>query len=300
MPIKAIGQDYFDRDDCPIHAVRVSGDDGDGPSHPHDLTGIEHDHDFNELVIVTAGRATHHLGGQTYPVCAGDTYLLHSSDRHRFADRDRLELLNVMYDPGRLDLPVDELRSIPGFNVLFVLEPMYRRRHKFQSRLFLPPLALQATCRLAGEVLDEVTRRGPGFRAAARVKLIELMIHLARQYDGTRSTESGALLRLGSLMGALEDGFDQPWTLAEMAEMASMSPSNLVRVFRRATGQTPMDYLIQLRLRRATRLLETSDLSVTQIAHQVGFNDSNYFSRQFSKCLGVPPRRHRETHVGAM
>ena len=77
MPVQAIDRHYFDPVDCPVAVVDVDGADAAGlPSHPQDLTEVEHDHDFNELVVVTGGRAMHHLGGYTVPVAAGDVYLL--------------------------------------------------------------------------------------------------------------------------------------------------------------------------------------------------------------------------------
>lgn len=304
MAIKAVARHYFDPSACPVTAVEVapgaSGDTdehvggGFSGAHPHDLTGIEHDHDFDELVIVTAGRATHHLPGYTVPVAAGDVYLLQSGDRHYFSDRQGLGLLNVMYDPALLDLPADELRQIPGFNALFLFEPVYRRRHRFQSRLYLSPSQMTDTLRLAHAIRDEVAQRGPGYAVAAKTKLLELMIYLARQYDQTPTTEGRSLLRLGTLIGAMEQSFDEPWTLAQMAKKVHMSPSNLVRVFRKATGLTPMRYLIRLRARHAGRLLVETDLTITQIAQRCGFDDPNYFSRQFRQCLGVTPSQHRK------
>lgn len=302
MAIKAVGRHYFDPQACPVAAVRVAASNSIEErhdvigSHPFDLTEVEHDHDFNELVIVTAGRATHHLKGYAYPIALGDVFLLQSEDRHYFSGRDGLELLNVMYDPDLLDLPVDELRQIPGFNALFLFEPMYRRRHRFESRLHLPPVELQTTTRLAVAILEEVEGQSPGYAIAAKTKLFELMIFLSRQYDRTQTTEGQSLLRLGSVIGELEKSYDQPWTVEEMAAAAHLSPSHLVRVFRKATGQTPLNYLIQLRIRQAVRLLEDTDLNITQIAHQVGFTDSNYFARQFRQCMDAAPTQYRKAH----
>lgn len=303
MPAKAVARHYFDPSACPVTAVEVSQDTQTGPSgapNPHDLTGIEHDHDFNELVIVTAGRATHHLADYHVPVAAGDVYLLQSRDRHYFSDREGLSLLNVMYDPATIDLPDEELRQIPGFNALFLFEPVYRRRHRFQSRLFLSPSQMRDTLRLAQAIRDEVAQRAPGYAVAAKTKLLELMIYLARQYDKTSTTEGQSLLRLGTLIGAMEQSYTQPWTLEQMAQKAHMSPSNLVRVFRKATGLTPMRYLIRLRARHAGRLLVETDLTITQIAQNCGYDDPNYFSRQFRQCLGATPSQYRKAQINEL
>ena len=67
-----------------------------------------------------------------------------------------------------------------------------------------------------------------------------------------------------------------------------------MRVFRKATGQTPIEYLVRLRIQKSTELLRNTDFSITEIALQVGFNDSNYFTRQFRNSLGESPRSYRQ------
>jgi AraC family L-rhamnose operon transcriptional activator RhaR/AraC family L-rhamnose operon regulatory protein RhaS len=68
-----------------------------------------------------------------------------------------------------------------------------------------------------------------------------------------------------------------------------------MRTFAKATRLPPFEYLIQLRLQNAMRLLRNSRLTVSQIAFEVGFNDSNYFTRQFSKRKGVSPLAYRKS-----
>ena len=72
-----------------------------------------------------------------------------------------------------------------------------------------------------------------------------------------------------------------------------MSRSNLMRVFRAATGQSPIEYLLRLRIQKAMALLRNTDLTITEIAMEVGFNDSNYFTRQFKRVQGSSPTRFR-------
>ncbi|MBT3191025.1 MAG: helix-turn-helix transcriptional regulator, partial [Verrucomicrobia bacterium] len=72
-----------------------------------------------------------------------------------------------------------------------------------------------------------------------------------------------------------------------------MSESSLLRAFKQATARAPTQYLLELRLRRARHLLRYTRLNVTEIAFQTGFNDSNYFARQFRKGVGTSPREYR-------
>jgi len=88
-------------------------------------------------------------------------------------------------------------------------------------------------------------------------------------------------------------------SLASMAESSAMSERSFLRHFREATGFSPADYVIRTRIRRALQLMDQagSQLSVTEIAFRCGFNDSNYFARQFRRVTGISPRAYRSSLV---
>ncbi len=287
------GIHYFGLSGFPLAVRRVRTDARHTPSHPHDLTEVEHSHDFCELAIVTRGSAIHCLEGREFPVTAGDVFLLQGRQRHYFRNRQDLDLINIMYDPEKIALPENELRRMPGYCALFMLEPTYRRQHRFASRLHLRRLALAHVERLADEMEQECGREEPGHEVALRAKLLQLMVYLSRAYTSADTTEAHALLRVGHVIGALEKDFAKDWRLDELLKIAHMSRSNLMRIFRKATGQTPIEYLVRLRIQRAMELLRNTDQTITEIALATGFNDSNYFSRQFRRILGSSPREFR-------
>ena len=70
-----------------------------------------------------------------------------------------------------------------------------------------------------------------------------------------------------------------------------MSLSVFREKFRSVTGTSAINYLIMLRLRRAMIMLVEKDKTISEVAHAAGFQDSNYFSRQFHKKIGMTPRR---------
>ena len=73
-----------------------------------------------------------------------------------------------------------------------------------------------------------------------------------------------------------------------------MSRSTLNRNFSKAFGMTPMRYLNKLRLDHAAELLASSNLSISEIARQCGFEDSNYFTRAFRRKFGTAPGQWRK------
>lgn len=293
----ADGIHYFGLAGFPLAVRRVRTDSEHTPSHPHDLTEIEHSHDFCELAIVTRGSAMHMLEGNAFPVTAGDVFLLQGRQRHYFYERHNFDLVNIMYDPEKIALPENELRRMPGYCAMFMLEPTFRRQHRFASRLHMKRVLLAHVEQLVEEMERECDEVKTGYEVALRAKLLELMVYLSRAYVESDTTEAHALLRVGNVIGALENDFSKDWKLDDLLKIAHMSRSNLMRVFRKATGQPPIEYLVRLRIQRAMELLRSTNLSVTEIALEVGFNDSNYFTRCFRKATSQSPRQYRQVGV---
>ncbi|MFH1498574.1 MAG: helix-turn-helix domain-containing protein [Verrucomicrobiota bacterium] len=293
MALLAKGVDYFGVDGFPVTALRVRTESGGRPSHAHDVTETDHYHDFCELVLVLGGRGRHRLAGESFPVSAGNVFVVQGSQVHCFRDREDLVLVNVMYDPARLPLPEGLLRRLPGYSALFMLEPTFRSAHRFSSRLQLDREALGAAEALAERIEAEAAARRPGHEAVLLGLLVELMVFLSRHYGESSASESRALLRMGRLISALEQRHAEEWTLESMAAIARLSRTNLLRNFRQATGRSPVEFLIGLRIEAAKRLLRQTDLGMTEIALETGFGDGNYFARKFRESTGSTPTDYR-------
>lgn len=98
----------------------------------------------------------------------------------------------------------------------------------------------------------------------------------------------------GLLPWALER-IDQPLSVRELAREAGMSPRNLARHFIAVTGVSPLRWLLTQRVRLAQELLETTDLSIEQIATRTGMGTATTLRRHFARQLGVPPETYRRT-----
>lgn len=92
--------------------------------------------------------------------------------------------------------------------------------------------------------------------------------------------------------------FDEPLTLQDMGKALHVSPYYLSHVFKEASGYSPTQYLLRRRIGEAQNLLISTDLPMAKIAERVGFETQNYFNLQFSKHVGMPPGKYRESFVG--
>lgn len=93
----------------------------------------------------------------------------------------------------------------------------------------------------------------------------------------------------------LQDNFSRDITMQRIAERFDLSTRTLNRRFRQATGKTPLEYLQGVRIDVGRDLLKTSNLSVTEIAYRVGYQDASHFSSLFKARLAITPSEYRTT-----
>src|ERR1051325_327839 len=108
-----------------------------------------------------------------------------------------------------------------------------------------------------------------------------------------RNGRSDAAERIGRSIAYMAEHLDQPIQVAALAARASISPSHFFALFKRETGSPPIDYFIRLRMGRARELLESTGVSVKEVAATLGYQDPFYFSRLFKSVNGVAPTDYR-------
>ena len=106
---------------------------------------------------------------------------------------------------------------------------------------------------------------------------------------------SDAELITNAVLRYMEENLEKPITLHDLAHYTGYSISHLTMVFKSNTGHSPLNYFNMLKIKKACELLETTSMRVNQIAGMVGIYDSYYFSRLFTKVVGVSPKKFRES-----
>ncbi|MEE4377575.1 MAG: AraC family transcriptional regulator [Candidatus Competibacteraceae bacterium] len=128
---------------------------------------------------------------------------------------------------------------------------------------------------------------------------------LTRLYFSVLKSEDGRVLealaladsklaRISAAMRHMEAHLNQKISMEELADIASMSLSAFHRIFREVTGETPLQYLKQLRLSTARNLMAFHGKTASVAAQSVGYESANQFSREFKRYFGLPPSRVAE------
>ncbi len=260
---------------------------------PQQQSRGQHRHDFAELVIIVAGAGVHATDNRDYPIRPGDVFVITGDRRHGYDQCRSLHLVNVIFAIDRLPVPTLDLRTLPGFHALFMLEPAFRRQPGFRSRLHLAGTAFERTLGLLERLEGELSARAPGYAAMAAATFLELITHLSRLYAGADGGAGHRLVRLGRVLCHLEENYAEAITLEQLADLANMSVATLLRVFRRGTGTTPIRYLLRFRVRRAAALLAADpDCRIADAAAAVGIHDANHFTRLFRREHDCTPREY--------
>ena len=93
----------------------------------------------------------------------------------------------------------------------------------------------------------------------------------------------------------MEENIERQISLQDLAQYTGYSASHFSSIFKNNTGHSPLSYFNMLKIKKACELLDTTDMKINQISCKVGIDDSYYFSRLFTKTVGISPKKYRET-----
>lgn len=252
-----------------------------------------HTHDFSELVIVYGGKGIHSTGDQEYAVSQGDVFIIQGSRAHGYRQLDELMLFNIIYDEQNLPFPKEDLYDLKGYHALFTWEPRLRSELNFKSRLRLSPKDLAKAVRYAESMERELAQEPDGYRFMCTSYFMRLLGFLSRHYDDSKVPEMKDLSRISGVLSFLEKNTDRFVSISEITDFSAMSESTLLRLFNRTTGFSPIEYHSRMRIQKVCQLLSTTSKTITEIAFDTGYSDSNYLSRQFKKVMGISPSEYR-------
>lgn len=151
------------------------------------------------------------------------------------------------------------------------------------------------------DLLDALTRlvrlldRPRDARVLAPLYEKEMLWRLLSGSDGELlrqiGARDGAMARVGGVVRWIRDHFAEPFKVEDLAEQANMSVSSFHRHFRSATTMGPLQFQKKVRLQEARLLLASHRGDVTRVAHDVGYQSSTQFSREYRREFGLPPGR---------
>ncbi|MCM2505506.1 AraC family transcriptional regulator [Aureimonas altamirensis] len=237
---------------------------------------------------------------------AGDCFLLTRGRPFKFATDLALPAIE---SPTIYDRAVDGIATCNGGGDFFLIGGRFSFEGDHAALLFdaLPAVlhvhdasAQAAVLRWALEQLaDELKAQPPGGALMAEHLSQIMLLQVLRLWLASEATKApgwlGALsdTRLSRAIGAMHAEPGRKWTVAELASLAGMSRTSFAERFRNVVGRTPLDYLINWRMRLAADRLRRTDERLPAIASSVGYESEAAFSTTFRRIMGTSPGRYR-------
>ena len=142
------------------------------------------------------------------------------------------------------------------------------------------------------EVVRLWNRRGYLDGWAADLAFSRLLLELFRRRENDAIPSSRR--KIAAAIAYIHEDPVRPVTIAALCALTGMKKSHLIRSFRLVTGQSPIQYALNLRLERARAILLNEPVTVKEAAYRCGFRDEFYFSRLFRSRYGLSPAQYRQ------
>lgn len=250
--------------------------------------------DFSELVVILEGSATHIVNGEEYPIQKGDVFVINDSTSHGYRHTNNFRLCNIMFQPSYF-LPVqNDLKALPGFHALFVIEPALSKQKGFLGQFTLNRRNFIEIQQLIKQISDEFSAQSSGYQTMITSLFLQMITRLSRFYHTKSPDMENDSLSLAAPAAYIESHFREEITIDQLSRMANMSTRHFRRIFHGIYGTSPLKYINNLRIQAASHLLTNSKLSVTEIAIRCGYSDGNYFSSKFKQATGKSPMEYRK------
>lgn len=232
-----------------------------------------HLHDYYEMEMVLEGFGEQNLNGTIYQMGPGTIYFLTPIDFHAVTPKGSMKIVNLSFDETLLS---SQLR------LMF----MNRRENYIFSAESEPNRTLQAVL----ELLQAESERDDEHTYICRRDLLEVLLYTAARGKGRDNVVTN---QVHKSMQYLFRHFREDISLEEVARQSGYTPNYFSTLFHESTGEKFVDFLGNLRLNYAKMLLQSTDLSITEVAEKAGFGSASAMHRKFQKTMGMPPSKFK-------
>ncbi len=264
-----------------------------------DYVGVLHQHKFIEIVYILSGRARHIIDDREYAVKKGDISVINSYEAHAFlAEEDCDEpflAYDLMFTPDFLD---QSCLSGEDFSLLsdsFLFYSLFPDEKDFKERFNLIPNQYEL-----GSVFDKVyteyKSRKTGYVNLIRIYTAEIMIRLLRkiQYQDENNLSAAQKHIVLEIMDYIENNYSIKIKTEEIASKLFFNKNYISKLFKKETGISIHEFVKEIRIKEACKLLSKTNQTIAEIAKDCGFSDMKTFYSVFKKQTGCTPKAYRD------
>lgn len=276
---------HYDWDDFPVLLRKNTFDFDCRPS-----LAQSHWHHDVEFIAVIEGTILYNVNGEIIRMCAGEGIFVNAQQFHY-----------ILSDDG-------------AYSQFYcaVLHPMILCSTARVEQLYVAPVLtndnipyifLQDSVPWQAEVLHsvgqiyELSRSGiPELRVQRELlRLWEVLYDNMRERNETSPMRYQHLSSLKNMVTYIHSYYPEKITLADICKAGNVGKTSCTTIFKKYMDCTPIEFLTEVRLQKATELLRETDMSITEIAYETGFSGASYFAETFRSNFGCSPRAYRSS-----
>lgn len=259
-------------------------------SHYPTMTAMIHWHDDIEFIHVISGKMMYMVSDRLIEINQGDVIFVNTQQPHGHRHIEYEEcIFNAVLIPT-------EVFKYPESLIKKYVDSVFYDS-KFASFVFRK--GDRGHAKLA-KTIDDMVEKADIKEDAYEFDMIacgyKLMAEIIKRLNCKGAEKIGVSPwadTLHKMIAFIQFNYKEPIKLEEIAEAGNVSRSQCCKIFKEIINRSPNDYLVEYRIDKSIDLIMKTDMKMTEIAYECGFNGSSYFAETFKKIVGVNPREYK-------
>jgi AraC family transcriptional regulator, arabinose operon regulatory protein len=232
----------------------------------------------NFLFYCVDGYGWYQLGDKRYEISPNEFFILPQHVEHAYG--------SLKENPWSIYWIHFGGENLPYFNEMLTVQKHFKPNYiKSSNELFALFYKMYKTLEL-GYSIDNLM-----FANMCLSQFLTLFIYNGKHYTPVAS--DGKIDCIDSAIMYMQEHINENISLNKLSNHYNYSASRFSNLFKQKTGYAPIDYFIQMKMQKASQQLDFTDQSIKEVALNLGFDDPYYFSRRFSKIIGMSPTKYR-------
>ena len=254
----------------------------------------EHHHTAFEITMVLSGSGVYSTNNTQFDFESGDIFFFSTDEVHWIKQLDsHTKFLNIHFEPRFIW--ADHF----GISGKELIKIFFNRKNKPTNKIDKNSEAYPIIYDLLFKIKKEAMTKKAEYGTIINVHLINILVEMIRSYGGQLSDDDAiysthTLHYTEKVLNYIDEHLGSDLTLAELSEVAHMSKNYFCRQFRKLNGISPWEYITIKRVEKAITYIESTDMTMLEIAIKCGYNNTSNFYYAFKRVTGKTPGDYKK------
>lgn len=249
-----------------------------------------HWHDEIEFILIVDGNVIFQIENNKYNVNAGDILIIGSGEIHSICknSNDHCTFKSIIFNPEMLSS-----KSSDSIQVKFI-NPLINNQIELPRYLSGKNIDEVLIRNYLSELFDVLDNKEMNYELMAK-SLLYMIFSKVMKFTKSKS-DSISMDTIKKILNYIHLNYNKPLTINDLATEANLSQGYFCRLFKKHTFKTPIDYINHYRITKSQELLINTDMKISDICYEVGFNNLSYFISLFKNVTSETPAQFRKKY----